>query len=37
MTLQAIAYRRRMHRTFDVGRIFVGVAGETEGIGRGRY
>lgn len=37
MTLQAIADRRRMHRTFDVGRILVGVAGETEGIGRGRY
>lgn len=35
MTLQAIAHGRRMDSAFDVGGIFVGVAGQAERDGGG--
>ena len=35
MTLDAVAYGRGMNSAFDVGGIFVGVAGQTKSDGRG--
>ena len=36
VALHAVTHSRRMNRTFHVGGILVGVAGQTEGMGRGR-
>src|SRR5580692_2260186 len=36
VALHAVTHSRRMNRTFYVGGILVGVAGQTEGMGRGR-
>lgn len=35
MTLHAVPHGRRMNSAFDVGRTFVGVAGQTKSDGRG--
>ena len=33
MAFQAVANRRRMHMAFELGGVFIGVAGEAEFVG----